>query len=347
MSETIVIGGGIAGLSAAWRLCREGHACTVVEAGKTGNGASRVAAGYCEPGLEPDEISAMEWESLRLWPQMAKELEAETNCEIDFRTDGQLRIAYPDTEAELLADTARRRELGWQVRVLSGSEARVLEPGLSEEVSAAVLLPQVSWVDGRKACAALAAAIEARGGRIVEGVRVERLTIRDGRVSGVETSGGPMPADRVLVASGHLTNDIAGLPADLPASYSVKGVILTLKTDRPLVKHLVKTPQGVICPRNDGRLIVGVTRHVRDTTPLPAAGAVRTILESAVRAVPALEGLPLTEVNVGFRPYLEGDVSVSGAAPGIEGLFYSLGHMSDGYLRAPLMSLRVAEAMLA
>ena len=53
------------------------------------------------------------------------------------------------------------------------------------------------------------------------------------------------------------------------------------------------------------------------------------------------------EVDVGFRPYLEGEVIVSGAAPGIEGLFYSLGHMSDGYLRAPAMSMRVAEAMLA
>ena len=196
MSETIVIGGGIAGLSAAWRLCREGRVCTVVEAEKAGSGASRVAAGYCQPALEPGEISSMEWESLRLWPQMARELEAETGCEIDFRADGQLRIAYPEVEAEVLADAARRREFGWQVRELSGGEARALEPGLSEEVSAAVLLPQVSWVDGRKACAALAAAIEARGGRIVEGVRVDRLITRDRRVRGVENikrsdAGGP------------------------------------------------------------------------------------------------------------------------------------------------------------
>jgi glycine oxidase len=156
-----------------------------------------------------------------------------------------------------------------------------------------------------------------------------------------------MPADRVLVASGYQTNEIAGLPADLPASYAVKGVILTLGADRPVVNRLIKTPQGVICPRNDGRLIVGVTRHVRDRTPLPAAGAVRMILAGAARAVPALETLPLTEVNVGFRPYLEGDVIVTGASPAVEGLYYSLGHMSDGYLRAPVLSQRVAEAMLA
>jgi len=347
MSETIVIGGGIAGLSAAWQLCRRGHACKVVEAGKAGGGASRVAAGYCEPGLQPGDVSAMEWESLRLWPQMAKDLEAETGLEIDFRTEGQLRIAYPDTEAEVLADAARRRDDGWQVSVLGGDAARALEPGLSGEVSAAVFLPLVSWVDGRKVCAALVAAITGRGGRILEGVHVERVTIRDGKVTGVETSVGPMPADRVLVASGYQTDEIAGLPADLPASYCVKGVILTLGADRPVVGRLIKIPQGVICPRNDGRLIVGVTRHDRDTTPLPTAGAVRTILADAARAVPALETLPLTEVNVGFRPYLEGDVIVTGASSTVEGLFYSLGHMSDGYLRAPVLSQRVAEAMLA
>jgi D-amino-acid dehydrogenase len=47
--RVVVLGGGLIGLSSAWALLREGHEVTVVETGRTGDGASRGNAGWVCP----------------------------------------------------------------------------------------------------------------------------------------------------------------------------------------------------------------------------------------------------------------------------------------------------------
>jgi glycine/D-amino acid oxidase-like deaminating enzyme len=44
--DTIVIGGGVIGLSIGWLLQRSGHDVAIVEKGDPGGGASAVAAGH-------------------------------------------------------------------------------------------------------------------------------------------------------------------------------------------------------------------------------------------------------------------------------------------------------------
>ena len=62
-STTVVIGGGIIGLSIAWRLAKEGQSVTVIERGEVGQEASRVAAGMlaasAEVGYEEFELYAL------------------------------------------------------------------------------------------------------------------------------------------------------------------------------------------------------------------------------------------------------------------------------------------------
>ena len=80
MSEPVtIVGGGIAGLSLGWELLRHGRRVTVREANTIGSGTSHAATSYMEPRLGDPERSAarrMEWESLRLWPAFAKDVEA-------------------------------------------------------------------------------------------------------------------------------------------------------------------------------------------------------------------------------------------------------------------------------
>lgn len=343
----VIVGAGVAGLSVAWALAREGVRVVVLEAGRVAGAASWAAAGYLQPTLDGDATTDLEWDSLARWPAFAAALEAESGVDVDFRTSGQLRIAHDDSEAEVRADAARRVAAGWRVELLEGRALREREPALSDAVVCAAFLPQVSWVDGRKLCTALRIAVERRGGRVVEGARVDRVVRSGGGVTGVATTAATYAGDAVVLATGCGSGPIGGLPGDWPAIEPVKGVILTLGApgDPPLLGHLVKHPEGILCPRNDGRLIAGVTRERGNLAPGPEAGAVMRILSAAVRAVPACAGLTLLETVVGFRSFVPGERPLVGPSAAT-GLWYSLGHGADGYLRAPALSLRLAQAIL-
>src|SRR5207248_4066978 len=52
--DVIVIGGGVIGLAAAWRLAERGASVVVLERGRAGSGTSHVAAGMLAPVAEAD-----------------------------------------------------------------------------------------------------------------------------------------------------------------------------------------------------------------------------------------------------------------------------------------------------
>lgn len=345
----IIVGGGVIGLSLAFRLLSAGEAVTVIERGKIGRGTSWAAAGYMEPALADSEISKIEWLSLQDWPQFVKEIEVCSGVNVDFQTRGQLRIAYAETEQEVRKGHDARTAAGWQTEAMPAAQLHELEPLLSDEIIWASYLPQVSWVDGRKLCHALAVCIARLGGKIIEKSCVQRLIVDQARVTGVETDTGTISADAVVIAAGFQTDLIAGLPDDLPKSYGKKGVILTLQSpsDTPVFRHLIKRPDGILCPRNDGRVIVGVTQDDGNFSEQAEAGSVMRLLQSGIRAMPKLAEMALTETVVGFRPFVfETSVSVIGESDNIQGLFHSLGHGSNGYLRAPYYAERLARQIL-
>ena len=52
--DVLVVGGGVIGLAAAWRLAQHGLRVTLLERRELGGGASRVAAGMLAPAAEAE-----------------------------------------------------------------------------------------------------------------------------------------------------------------------------------------------------------------------------------------------------------------------------------------------------
>lgn len=326
-----------------------GAEITVLERGNIGNGASWAAAGYLEPTLADTPTAKQEWRSLDMWPEFVDEIEEISGQDVDYQSRGQLKIAFGENEAAIKEELAERKKFGWQCELLSSDELRKLEPSLSEEIACAAYLPQVSWVDGRKLCKALVVAIKKLGGEIIENTGVKRLIIKNDTAIGVETSTGQVSADSIVVAAGYQTDEIGDLPGDLPKSYGQKGIILTLEAPdkTQFLRHLIKRPDGILCPRNDGRILVGVTRQDDNLSTDAEPDLVAELLQSGIRAMPQLADLTLIETVVGFRPFVrETQDSVIGESAIAGNLYYSLGHGSDGYLRAPYFSTKLAAQIL-
>ncbi|MFW6027765.1 MAG: glycine oxidase ThiO [bacterium] len=343
--DAVIVGGGIIGLAAGWRLRRAGLSVTVVEQGRAGEAASSAAAGMLAPNAEaePGETDFLELAraGLVMWPDFAHELEAYTGADVELRTDGILMAARTAEEAARLKDSLeQRRRSGAPVEWLEAARTRELEPGLASGTAGALFFSRDGQVNNRRASAALARAFTGAGGVLLQATPVTGLLLRGGRAAGVYTAAGTIEAGAVILAAGAWAGSLPDWPPEaLPPVHPVKGQMLALRPRRPVPGRVVWSlpgPGGVyLVPRSDGRVIVGAT--VEDAgfdTRVTAAGAA-SLLSAAMPLIPALAEAELTGLWAGLRPGSPDHAPVVGAAP-IEGLVWATGHHRNGILLAPL-----------
>ncbi len=356
-ADVTVIGGGIIGLAAAWRLAERGASVTLFERDALGAGASSVAAGMLAPISEAEYGSAGQ-RALTLglagaerWPSFAHELAEASGMPVALRCTGVLMLARDGDEAEELDREHRFREsLGLPTTRLRASEARALEPALAPTLRLALEIPGDHSVDPREVLAALARAARRAGVRIRDGAAVSRLLVDGLRVHGVELAGGERVAvGCVVVATGAWTDALGELPEDVRIPVRpLKGQTLRLRDPAGpgLLQRVVRYHGGYVVPRDDGRYVIGATMEERGHDVTATAGAMYELLRDAHDLVPGISELVIEELAVGLRPGTPDNVPAVG--PGaLHGLVWAVGHGRNGILLAPLTADLVAAAVLA
>ena len=95
MTDVVVVGGGVIGMSIAWELSRHGVSVKVLEQSDFGREASWAGAGILPPG-NPDAAAhpydRLRGESCRLWPEWSELLRELTGIDNGFRNCGGLEI---------------------------------------------------------------------------------------------------------------------------------------------------------------------------------------------------------------------------------------------------------------
>ena len=115
MTEAVVVvGGGVIGLSSAWRLAQGGASVTVVDAEEAA-AASDVAAGMLAPVTEArlgeEPLLALNRASWARWPAFAAELAGAAGRSIGYRADGTLVVALDADDRASLDDLADRHRV--------------------------------------------------------------------------------------------------------------------------------------------------------------------------------------------------------------------------------------------
>lgn len=343
----IIIGGGVFGLSIGWHLARAGQAVTVVEQEQAGRGATWAAAGMLMPWKLSDSFSQPLFELQRisrdLWPDFAADLSAVTGLDLDYQTGGRFFVAITEQSATRLRRQFEfHQAAGLPVEWLSGEAVRHRAPYLGPKVEAAIFTPLAHQVDNRRLAEALRIALVKAGGSLREQTVVQGVLIEAEGVRGIRLGQEVLAADHVIVAAGAWSGRVKGLPGELPQIQPRKGqtVILQMDPDQPLVSVQILGPIYLV-PRVDGRLVIGTTvEREAGFDTRPTAGGVFHILRKALDLIPALESMPIVELNAGLRPTGPDRLPVLGPT-GIDGLAIATGGHSSGILLAPA----VAQAM--
>ncbi|GJE54137.1 MULTISPECIES: glycine oxidase ThiO [Methylobacterium] len=340
-ADVVVVGGGLIGLSIAWRLAGTGRSVTVIERDTVGAGASLAATGMLAPAAEhepgSDLLLPLALDSLRRWPAFRDALQQASGVGIDYREEGTLVLAIGRDEVERLRfrhDLQRRS--GVAAEWLSGPQVRTREPLLRPNVTAGIFCPRDAQVDPRLVMQALVRACDAAGVGIVEGLAVDHVAYRGERTSGIVTSQGSIAADTVILATGAWSGQGGLLPNGLILPVRpIKGQSLALKTTKRTgtLAHMVWTEQIHMAPKGDGSLIVGATVEDCGFRDGVTAGGLFALLEGARQVLPGVEEMEVEAVWSGFRPTSDDDAPIVDALP--NGLVIATGHHRNGYLLAP------------
>ena len=340
--DVVVIGGGVIGMSVAWRLAGRGVRVVIVDP-EPGAGATGTAAGMLAPVTElhygEESLLALNVSSARRYPDFVSALQNETGHDVDYRRTGTVVAAWDGADLATLRDLLElQRQLGLSAEMLSPSQVRELEPATAAGLPGGVLARDDHAVDPRRLHAALMAAGLARG---VE-VRRARVTALHERPLRVELDdGGSLSAPVVVLAAGAWSMSLHAPSAVRP----VKGQTLRLRaTPMPLQHVLRGSVRGravYLVPRERGELVIGASSEEAGFDLRPRAGAVHDLLSDAQALLPAVTEMELVEVSTGLRPATPDNAPLIGRTQ-VPGLVVATGHYRNGVLLAPVTADAVA-----
>jgi glycine oxidase len=324
--DVIIIGGGVIGLSLAWRLRRNGPSVLLVEKGEPAREATHAAAGmiaHCDPHTPP-ELAAMAAASAQMYPGFIRELENEAFQSPDLRTTGTIAFLQ---ENEFPCCRA--------ARALDEEELRRLEPQVTLR-GRSYFLPEGS-VDPRKLGHALEKAARSRGVEFVTGAAVKEVAVLGGRTAGVRTS-------KAFYGSGTVVNCAGAWAAQLKPfgapTRPVKGQMVCVVPgathhSSPLIQHVVRTPEVYLVPRSDGRILLGATVEEAGFDKRVHAETVQRLHQAAAKVVPEVGQMRIHDAWAGLRPGSPDALPIIGATS-LPGYFAATGHYRDGIMLAPI-----------
>ena len=231
-ADVCIVGAGIAGITTAYLLAKQGKSVVVLDDGAIGGGQTQRTTAHLSNALddryfEIERLHGSEGAKLAAGSHTAaidriESIVGEEQIACDFvRLDGYLFL--PPGESPELLD----RELAAAHRAgLGGVERLPRAPLPSFDTGPCLRFPRQAQFHPLKYLTAVAGAIERAGGRIFTGTHAE--TIKGGKPARIKTSSGRIvTADAVVVATNSPVNDLLAIHTKQAAymSYAIGAIV--------------------------------------------------------------------------------------------------------------------------
>ena len=262
--DVCVIGAGVTGSAVARELTKyDLRVCVLEKEEDVCSGTSKANSGIAHAGFDPLPGSRMAQLNVR-----GAELLRELHDTLDFpyRQNGALVLCFAEEDKPRL-ETLYQRGLANGVRelkILSGDEARAMEPALSDKVVAALCAPTSGVVCPFGLTIALAENAADNGAEFFFLTPVEAVE-KEGRGYVVRTPKGEFRADCVVNATGLYADRIHGMVSDEPLSITPRRgeyVLMDKEVGNTVNATIFQLPgkQGkgvLVTPTVHGNLLVG------------------------------------------------------------------------------------------
>lgn len=328
--RTVVIGGGIIGVSTAVHLLRKGAPVTLVTEAELASGASGRSLSWLNSAGE----RSTPYHHLRMAGiERYRALAAEHPGQDWLRFDGGL---YWDGDA---ATTAARHTYetshDYSSRLVGPETVAAATPGIDAQSVAATAIfnPDEGWVSLPHLIAHLVDEFVRGGGTLIEHAGTARVVVSDGSVRGVATErAGDIAADAVLVACGPQTPAVvAPLGARIPDASPVSMLVTTEPAEHGL-RAVLNTPRVAMRPNPGNTLALdhdwyeaAITEHPDGSYTVPRA-VVDELVSEAARLIEGLPALAAASWRIGRKPIPGDGEPVFGELDQVPGCFVAFTH---------------------
>ena len=356
-SDIVIIGGGVMGASIAYHLAHHnGASVTLLERQGLGNGTTGRSGAIVRQHYSNDFTIRMARDSLRVFEHF-DEL-AGGDC--GFTSTGMLVLADAANTEALSANVQLQQTQGVKTRMITPQEIAEVAPGYSSEgVAAACYEEDAGVADPMATTQCFARRARDLGANIREGVRVTRIVASGERITGVDTTDGPIAAGAVIVAANVWSRALlTPLGITLPVIATRHPMIaLRRPTDASnrLAMHAVCLDMArsiYLRPEIGGITLVGSTENVftssdpdhyaqglseEEISSFRASSGV--CFPTLKHAVPRGGWAGIYDDTPDFHPILD-------ALPGYQGLSCAVGFCGHGFKLSPLVGRWMAEFVL-
>jgi sarcosine oxidase subunit beta len=348
-ADIVIIGAGVIGCSTAYHLARLGVTNTVIiEMGQPGSGSSSKSASMLSLQFSADEMGAR---LAQLAYARYMQFEREIGVPIDFHRTGWLSVATDEAAPALLAGAAMLQSLGIASHVLDPAEIAYRYPLINtDDLAVGVFGPDDGPFDPHMILWGYLRRARELGARLLAGVRATGLAVQGGRVTGVHTDQGFIPAGVVINAAGPWAAEVASWAGiDLPLrnrarTILVTGPLLAVPRDHPFVEDVASG--WYFRPEGDG-VLMGMGQEPAGSLEHPATdpALVDAMIDVAMQRVPALASASVLTTWTGVRPLTPDGRPILGAVPSVDGLLLNCGWGGVGIILAPMAGQLLAEVV--
>jgi glycine/D-amino acid oxidase-like deaminating enzyme len=340
-ASTVIVGGGIWGLSTAYHLVRAGRTdVQVLERNdRPFDETTSQAAGL----VGQIRATPLMRRAIRYAIGLFTSFERQTGHEPGFRQVGSLLLALtPERLSAFEEHVEHANESGVEARFVDEAEMSRLAPHLDvTRVEGGYFVPDDGYLDPRQCARAFCAAAEDLGARIRLGTAATGLSVRDGRVVGVKTDRGFVETERVVVTAGPWTGIVAKMVGYEPAMVPIRHQRVTTAPTPSIPDHhpVVRVTDASCYLRpEEGGYLYGFFEPdptSYDLEKLPAGfrtadieEPVEVMEEARERLAPifpVLKKLEIVGYKRGLTTFAPDGAYLVGPVPQVEGLFAATG----------------------
>jgi sarcosine oxidase subunit beta len=347
-ADVAIIGAGITGLSIAWHLAQRASGSVVIYE-RTGIGAE---ASGVQPGGVRQQWSTrvscdLAIESVEFYRDLSYRLDATAKPRLE--QCGYLFVADSAASyAGLAANVALQNELGIPSQLVSATEAADLVPGLLPDgVEGASYCAEDGYFDKPQGVVeAFAEAAQKAGVTIVH----REVTALQRTESGWQLrfgDGTTAAAGCVVVAAGYGSPAVtASLGVELPIRKEARYLFFSAPIAERLLEPLVVAAERRFAAKHlaDGRVLASDLGADGD----PESGRRHwraTVARGIQSLLPRLEFVSFDLLVEGFYDVTPDHQPILGTVPGLDGLWLAAGFSGHGFMFAPAVGRRLADAI--
>ena len=349
--EVVIVGGGVAGCAAAYYLAKAGVSVTILEREGIGMQASGNSAGGLNPlqgaGI-PGPLGPLAIESFRMHETLWGPLHEESGVDFHVKTVSMIRLASDDSQIEELQETLGIFEAaeGFSARWMDSKEVAEEEPRVAPGYARALHTHGNAALDSHLYTVALSKAAESMGATIRTGVATG-LRATNGKVTGVLLEDGQIDCDAVVLASGPWSAEAESWIGSKIPIEPYKGEILRMDLPGPPLTADLSSGHVSLYGRAGGLVWIGATEERRGFDREPSEPARRTLMDGAVKLMPAMAEARLVKHTACLRPLTSDWLPIIGRAPNVDNVYLATGAGKKGILISPGMGKAIADLVAA